>query len=68
MKPDVVRRLSASALGIVTGTSRTSRPRSARSARWAADVDTTPRPLTAEETHVNILQAMQAMACSRTAK
>jgi hypothetical protein len=33
----------------------------------AADVDTTPRPLTVEETHVNILDAMQAMARSRTA-
>jgi hypothetical protein len=34
----------------------------------AADVDATPRPLTVEETHVNILDAMQAMARSRTAK
>jgi len=33
----------------------------------AADVDTTPRPLTVEETHVNILDAMQAVARSRTA-
>jgi hypothetical protein len=32
-----------------------------------ADVDTTPHALTAEETHVNILDAMQAVARSRTA-
>jgi hypothetical protein len=34
----------------------------------ASDVDTTPHALTAEETHVNILDQMQAMARSRTAK
>jgi hypothetical protein len=33
----------------------------------ASDVDTTPHALTAEETHVNILDQMQAMARSRTA-
>jgi hypothetical protein len=59
MKPDVVRRLSASVLGFVTDHI----PR-----EQAADVDTTPRSLTVEETHLNILEAMQAMARSRTAK
>ena len=34
----------------------------------ASDVDTTPRALTADETHANILEQMQAMARSRTAR
>ena len=34
----------------------------------ASDVDTTPRALTADETHSNILDQMQAMARARTAR
>ena len=34
----------------------------------ASDVDTSPRALMAGQTHVNILDQMQAMARSRTAR